>query len=79
MEAFRGTYKKGGTLQTADYFLANTANENLNFQWQLAYAGKNWDVQVFTASTMLPWAASLVEVMLETSPIYKGRSDSETP
>jgi iron complex outermembrane receptor protein len=45
--SIQGTYKKGGTLRTADYFLANTANENLNFQWQLAYAGKNWDVQSF--------------------------------
>lgn len=45
--SFQGTLRKAGTLSAADYFLANTAEEQGNFQWQLAFDQTHWNLRAF--------------------------------
>lgn len=43
----QGTLKRGGNLQTPDYFLQNTGVSERNFSWGLGLEQKRWDVDVF--------------------------------
>lgn len=43
----QGTLKKGGTLKTPTYYLSNTAMEEKNFSYALAYHHKNWGAELY--------------------------------
>lgn len=43
----QGTIKKGGNLQTPDYFLDNTGVEEYNFSWALGFKKEKWATEVF--------------------------------
>lgn len=43
----QGTSKRGGNLNTPDYFLKNTAVEEYNFSWNINYKKRNYDIELF--------------------------------
>lgn len=43
----QGTLKRGGTLHTPDYKLANTAMRELNYSWALGYQRDRWQTELF--------------------------------
>jgi iron complex outermembrane receptor protein len=43
----QGTLKKGGTLKTPNYYLSNTALEEKNFSYALAYHHKKWGAEIY--------------------------------
>jgi len=43
----QGTYKRGGSIRTPDYYLANTGMEEKNFSYALGYHRKKWGVEMY--------------------------------
>ncbi|MCB0549124.1 MAG: TonB-dependent receptor [Phaeodactylibacter sp.] len=43
----QGTAKRGGNLQTPNYYLDNTGVEELNFSWALGMKKENWNTELF--------------------------------
>ncbi|MCB9082512.1 MAG: TonB-dependent receptor [Lewinellaceae bacterium] len=43
----QGTVKRGGNLQTPDYFLNNTGVKEYNFSWALGWQGDNWQTDTY--------------------------------
>lgn len=43
----QGSAKQGGTVQTARYYLKNTAMQERNFSWNAAYTFRKWSIETF--------------------------------
>lgn len=43
----QGTYKRGGNVETPNYFLKNTGSEELDFSWAARYQANQWNVEAY--------------------------------